>query len=220
MARKNSAAAEVGPMPERKMSLVDIVDNIEQLCILLETAASEDERKVAEQELQRAVFTELSDKVDGFGWFKKRNEATIASLKQAKLEVARDIDRAVNRFEDRWERLRALAKFALERSNLSSLKGHVYTISLCPGKDSLSVFNAEQVPDRFRKVTVCLRADVWERMRVLPYTDEGGEMTPIDDNVRSFTYAVDEQALRDALEAKEEVPGAELKPGVDYIRVS
>jgi hypothetical protein len=210
--------------PPRKMSLVQIVDNIDLLNVIVESAKNDDEREAAQRELERCVVEELPTKVDGIGYYKKRIENQVAALRQGKRDITADFDRSIKRLEARWQRVRALSKYALTKANVPSFKGGVYTISLCSGEKTPDIFDPDLVPDKFKTVTVTMSAEMWERIRLLPVTvtlpDGREETTPVDDNVRSFHYVVDEAAVRVALEAKEEVPGAELRPGEDYVRVA
>ena len=198
--------------PERKQTLLDLVNHIEQLAELIEDAENDEERAVAQAEQERVVSTDLKQKIDAIGWFKKRTEQQVEALKAAKREFCEDIERGIRRLDARWERVRELSHYALKRTGERKFKGSMYTLSACPGRESLEIVNELEIPDDYKLVRFCLSAAAWAEMeRLIP--------PPMLAGVR-ITTEVDEAAVRAALQAKQEVPGARMKAGDEYVRVS
>ena len=134
------------------------------------------------------------------------------------VEIAkREIERLrlyVKRLESMSERMRRYGSAAIralgvdEKGKHRKLVGRTITLFVRALPVSVDVKNEEAIPDRFKRVTVQLPAHVWLKL--------------VDDNpllAGAAIKAVDisKESIRDAIEAGEEVPGADLRlAGHDY----
>jgi hypothetical protein len=133
-----------------KQSLLAIVQTLEDLWALAESAETDEERDAAESEIARVVGTELATKVDSIGWFERRNEAEIALAKQMKA----DIDLSIRRRERRMEQVREMVQMAMERIGVTKIKGGMFTASIRQGSEHVEVTDMAALPLEYCRISV------------------------------------------------------------------
>ena len=96
------------------------------------------------------------------------------------------------------------------------LVGNLATFALRAKPSSVLVKDEAAIPSKFKRVTVTLPFDVWERM-VNGYWPFGGDddpdWGPIRDAVGTGKLSVDKAAVKKAFDAGAEVPGCDLSLG-------
>lgn len=103
---------------------------------------------------------------------------------------------------------------APKRLKNKRLEGNVFALALATSPDSVTIDNEAEVPKAYKRVTVTLDLEVYERLTELGFTQGYDER-----DIPPGSVSVSKTAIKEALEANEEVPGADLKFGDTRLEV-
>lgn len=205
--------------PERGMSLYQIDDTIAQLSALREDPdLTPDERAVVEQQLAVYSQEQLPRKVDGYrGYIKlcRTNEA----VAKAEKGVAADTE---NMWRSRADHLEGICKDVMENRGVKRLDGRVGYISLRGngGLQPMEPINEALLPDEYRMYRMALAAPAWRALQAILV---GSQATLAPAILRAMLASVKAEvnvaAVRSALEAGTEVPGARLADRGSHLEV-
>ncbi len=101
-----------------------------------------------------------------------------------------------------------------KRAKNKRIEGKVFALALATAPDSVAIENESQVPKEFKKVTVKLDLPIYERLVELGFAQGFTET-----DMPQGTVEVSKTAVRKALDADQEVPGADLKFGETRLEV-
>src|SRR6266568_4968994 len=194
---------------EHGMSLYTIDDTISQLIILREEATTDEERVVIDGQIEEWIGRELCElqRSDGcYGLI--RHEEQQAAMAYA-VEVEASKWRSIHR--DRAERVRDMVKAVMEKRGVKKVEGAVgsFMVRANGGVRPMEPVNESKVPDEYRIFTLKLSAHLWKALQiVVTHSADGAYLLRMLLSV--LTTSVDISAVRKALEAGEEVPGAKL----------
>jgi hypothetical protein len=176
-------AVEIAP----NQTLFAIVDTLLELNEMVETAKTDEERAVAQEELERVVCSELAHKVDSYGWFDKQIDIKVDGIKKNILaEAAAEIASLLRS----KARVRYIARDSMQRLGIRSLKGQIKTISLMPGVETPDIFDEDLLPAKYKTTKTVV------------------------------TTVIDRDAVLRDLKAGVEVPGAQVHPGEEFIKIT
>lgn len=208
MSRKPKATDEsTAPVPPPlSLSLYDIEDNLQ--CLLDSSGMVQDE----DQRMQ--VLNEIAE-ADAAGKHKRDGVAKyLRSLGAAQDAITAEIaylNRRKKALANHEERLRTYIIGIVEQYGTArpgkqkELKGNIHSLQLRQNPPSVVIEQEHLVPARFKRITVTMPLEDWliliERFPALAYAK-------VDSNV-----TISKQDIADAIEAGEEVPGADVKFG-------
>ena len=124
----------------------------------------------------------------------------------AKAEIKR-LQGRQKHFESTADRVSAMVLHVLDFLGAKRLEGRTHTLSKRKCPPSVRIDDEARVPSEFKRITVTLRLDEWNRL-----------LAAADDNLRQMVEtasvkresAVDLKAVKEALNLEREVPGADL----------
>jgi len=125
------------------------------------------------------------------------------------VEVEASKWRSIHR--DRAERVRDMVKAVMEKRGVKKVEGAVgsFMVRANGGVRPMEPVNESKVPDEYRIFTLKLSAHLWKALQiVVTHSADGAYLLRMLLSV--LTTSVDISAVRKALEAGEEVPGARL----------
>ena len=200
----------------RKMSTMEIVDRIFQLQLYLSELEAEENRDQAAIDataalIQEIACTDLAHKIDALGWVDRKLEAEELEYKaEGKMISARCA--AIKKARDRNRNLITWALLKLDPAE-RKLKGKITSVRMDPGKESLNIFNEALIPKQYRTAVVEMPVMLWDAVfKALPVEVQKAVL-----DGAQIQDLIDEGAVKAALLNKQEVPGAELKKGDDYL---
>ena len=124
----------------------------------------------------------------------------------AKAEIKR-LQGRQKHFEGTADRVSAMVLRVLDLLGAKKLEGRTHTMSKRKCPPSVQIDDEARVPSEFKRVTLTLRLDEWNRL-----------LAAAGDNLRQTVeaasvkreYAVDLKAVKEALNLERDVPGADL----------
>jgi hypothetical protein len=124
----------------------------------------------------------------------------------AKAEIKR-LQGRQKHFEGTADRVSAMVLRVLDFLGAKKLEGRTHTLSKRKCPPSVRIDDETRVPSEFKRITVTLRLDEWNRL-----------LAAAGDNLRQMVetasvkreYAVDLKAVKEALNLERDVPGADL----------
>lgn len=205
--------------PDRGMSLWAIDQTIAQLVALREDPdLTPEERTVVEQQLAMYAQEQLPAKVDGVRGYLKmcRTNETAAKAEKG---VASDTEKM---WGSRADRLEGICKDVMESRGVKRLDGKVGYISLRGngGLQPMEPINEALLPDEYRMYRMALAAPAWRALQAILV---GSQATLAPAILRAMLASVKAEvnvaAVRSALEAGTEVPGARLADRGSHLEV-
>lgn len=154
--------------------------------------------------------------------FRYEEMVSLIEARRAQLQERMDtLKLMANRVKDersRFERylVGIVEKFGFvpKRAKNKRLEGKVFALALATSPDSVVITDEAQVPAEYKRVTVTLPLDVYNRLVEFGFTQGFTEKDMPVGNV-----AVSKTAVRKALDANVEVPGADLSFGETRLEV-
>lgn len=127
---------------ERKITAIEIAEQIAQLMELEATAANDEERTVVAEEIQRVLSVDFEKKVLGLIWVDGQKDA-----EKAQVEAEREVLKAYSDKLDRdKKRLRDIAWLAMTKLNMRSASYRGHSISISDGADSVDITDYALLP--------------------------------------------------------------------------
>lgn len=210
MAPTSLEGSPVLALERRPLAFPALFEVEENLLALLDT------EELVTPEMEQEFLQDLSDglqvaidKRDRVAGFIKACEV---NAKMAAEEIAR-LQGRKKLLESAAERVRKYVTWIIEalgtdpKGKLRKLEGHRFTMSARACPVSVEITKEEDIPRKFRHVTLSGPAEVMDKLLVKAI-EEFGRMEPLQGST-----TVDRSAVKKALEAGEEVPGAELIVG-------
>ncbi len=124
----------------------------------------------------------------------------------AKAEVKR-LQGRQKHFEATVDRVSAMVLRVLDFLGAKKLEGRTHTLNKRKCPPSVLVGDEKQVPTEFKRITVTLRLDDWNRL--LAAADDSARLAA-ETAVLKREEAMDLKAIKEALNLEREVPGADL----------
>jgi hypothetical protein len=152
-----------------------------------------------------------SEKVDRIGRFLRMMEARMLYCKS---EAARLQERSRSA-DNKIARTKGMVLYYLKSRDLSKIEGREFTLRLQKNsQESVSIIDETQVPLPFREVDVRIQGNLWQS--ILGYLPEN-----LKDALRvcMLQDKPNNEAIRQAIEHGEIVPGAEVRRG-SHLRVA
>ena len=144
---------------ERKMSILELVDNIAQLNAELERASTPEEEDAISAEIVRMLSVDVPRKVDGVAWYCDRLDEKVKTMQR----MVSDIQDGIAAVRARKKRMRFLAHRALAASGAEKLTGEHFTIGTRAGEPKIRI-DEDALPDKFKTVTVSMPAPAWDEL--------------------------------------------------------
>lgn len=193
--------------PTRKATFFELAQTITELCELRDTAETEEDRVIVEQEIERIFTTELATKVDAGMFFSKhcRHEA------QACKEFERQAHSAYEQWCKREEFIRTIIRRVMTNLGITKVKGQVAQVYFSAGRESLRVTDADAVPERYKTATVKMPLDAW---RLICHMNPS-----ISGLADACEVSIDTAELKAALQTGVEVPGAHTETGEPVLTI-
>lgn len=227
MSRKPKATDEstaLIPAP-LSLSLYDIEDNLQCLMDSAEIVQDEDQRM--------QVLNEIAE-ADAAGKHKRDGVAKyIRSLDAAQDAIAQEITYLQGRkkaLANHEERLRAYVIGIIEQYGTSrpgkqkELKGNIHSLQLRQNPPSIVIEDKALIPAKFKSITITIYGDDWESLREFILTHELNYGNAVKKAMLNLfnatpTVTISKRDIAEAIEAGEEVPGADLKWGESRLSV-
>jgi hypothetical protein len=124
----------------------------------------------------------------------------------AKAEIKR-LQGRQKHFEAITDRVSAMVLRVLDFLGAKKLEGRTHTLSKRKCPPSVRINDASRVPSEFKRITVTLRVDEWNRL--LAAADDNLRQT-VETATVKIEKAVDLKAVKEALNLERDVPGADL----------
>lgn len=165
--------------------------------------------------LVRRTITENRLKRDRMGGFICHCNAMVDSAKT-------EIDRLTKRkqfYENAQNRAKRLIQETIlslgkdDRGDYRRLEGELHTLRLQGTADKVEITDEQAVPLQYKKVTVCLSAEDWQKLIA------ENPWLQVDTITRSVKYETSKTLLKQDLENNIEVPGADLLMNQVSVRV-
>jgi hypothetical protein len=192
--------------------IVSCLDTIEGL------NETQDQVAIAEvQERLCEALERMPEKVDAFAGYVKRCDVEEQFLKTR----AKEMTTMANGWAKRAERLKQYARGVIESLPLAKgdkyqkLQGKESSISLRAGRTSVAIESVEAVPREYRVITLEMPEELWVTIRRM-WSDQKA----LDQAVKVVALTAPKTAIKAALEAGQEIPGAYLAIGEPTVVVS
>jgi hypothetical protein len=150
MPKSNRGLALAESSEPKKITTLEITDQIWALVLLRQDAKDDQERAAVDGELSRLVAVDLARKVDGIGSADRRMDAEDGHLQQEQARITRKRKKIQNAKRD----LRNLVVYAMEKLGTDVIHGRVDTIYKNEGKYSLEVFDESSLPRNYIQETI------------------------------------------------------------------
>lgn len=139
----------------------------------------------------------------------RRMEALREEAKRM-LDLAATIENKVDAFDSYL--VRVIQQFAPEpKRGAKKLEGTIGTLSIRKNPDSCEVEDIEALPSRFKTVTITLLAEVWDALKV--------QLPNFCASLQKIDFKTDKKAIKEAIQAGEDVPGADIRFGAFRLEV-
>lgn len=178
----------------------------EEFWALLDTEdlVPSDQRQKFAMELQSA-FAKTVAKRDRTKAFIKHCRDRRDSIKKQR----EDLQRVSNAYQSAEDFVRQYIKFVIEslgrdeKGKYRKLKGDTSTFYLSDAESKLKILEPETIPAKYKLATITLPAAQWEELK--------RQHEHLDTVAQKVSLDIDEDRIKDDLEAGEEVPGADLE---------
>lgn len=185
-------SAALAPVIPIRGTLYEILDHLDALYESEALAETAEQQAEIHADIARWINAELS-KVDGITRY-------LAHCKAQQRFAAEEIERLQARkaaFESRADRLKQCVIIAMGALEKERLEGHTSTLTLQRCPPSVDITDETAVPAEYKAATITVSGETWERLRPMLPT-----VTP--------RFAVSKTAVKTAITAKLDVPGATL----------
>ena len=188
------------------LSLLQIEDTIVSLQSLYESSETDEERAVAEQEIQRFILAELR-KVNGIAFTIRAFEKKAEFARQERDRLAK----RVHHWEGRVQALKNYVLWALNKEELKRVESTLSVLRRHGQADKVKIDDPSLIPEEFVRLTVQFNASDWNALKeCVPALCATGK-------VKESEFMLDQ--IGKALKRKEEVPGARLLTDQEHLRV-
>lgn len=157
-----------------------------------------------------AYFAASLEKVDRIAEYLKHFD----TLDRARKDEKKRLDERSRVAENNDKRVRRMLQDFMDGRSITQIKGKLNTISLCNNsKATLKITDQSKIPVRFYRMQITVTREWWYQFVELQ-KKVADQVIRIHDLAMAFrdvsSACIDEAALRAALEAGEQIPGAEL----------
>lgn len=208
--RKSAAPVDLVPAPAAKLTLYALEEQLVAFADTAEMVSPEEEEQFL-QEFQTAL-TAAVEKRDRVGQFMVHMEAQ-AALAAAEIKRLQERKQFYERALERIEQyvVRVIESLGVDvKGKPRKLEGNTMTFSIAKCPTSVEIKDEALVPAEYKSATITLPLPLWEELLDSLDLDFSGKVV---DGVRKPAITVSKTAVKAALDAKTNVPGALLETG-------